>query len=97
MRVTALKSGQALLDYITDERPDLVLLDIKMPVMDGFESLEKLHMLEGDLADIPVIFLTGVDTRDAVAKVMGLKPDGYILKSATKEDLLNYLHKKLGQ
>ena len=42
MRVTALKSGTMLLDYVKDNRPDLILLDIKMPVLDGFATLERL-------------------------------------------------------
>ena len=67
-----------------------------MPVVNGPQVLQMLRQ-DPATAGIPVIFLTGVDTRDAVARVMGLKPDGYILKSATREDLLNYLHKKLGQ
>ena len=48
-RVTALKSGQALLDYTKENRPDLILLDIKMPVMDGFETLKKLREQEKEL------------------------------------------------
>ncbi len=47
MRVTALKSGRSLLDYVdANGMPDLVLLDIKMPEMDGFETLLKLRELE---------------------------------------------------
>ena len=59
-RVTALKSGQALLDYAKENRPDLILLDIKMPVMDGFETLKKLRAQEQELGQeqIPVMFLT---------------------------------------
>ena len=61
MRVTALKSGRALLDYIEKKgAPDLILLDIMMPEMDGFETLANLRQLEKNLGipEIPVIFLT---------------------------------------
>ena len=85
-----------LLRLPENEKVSLILLDYEMPVVNGPQVLQMLRQ-DPATAGIPVIFLTGVDTRDAVARVMGLKPDGYILKSATREDLLNYLHKKLGQ
>ena len=87
MRVTALKSGQALLDYITDERPDLILLDIKMPVMDGFETLEKLHTMEGDLADIPVIFLTADESEESESRGLALGAVDFIKKPFVPEVL----------
>ena len=56
-----------------------------------------LQMLrqEPATAKIPVIFLTGVGTKDAVERVMALKPDGYVLKSTTRENLLKYLRGKV--
>ena len=85
-----------LLRLPENEKVNLILLDYEMPVVNGPQVLQMLRQ-DPATEHIPVVFLTGVDTREAVAKVMGLKPDGYILKSASKEDLLNYLHKKLGQ
>ena len=67
MRVTALQSGQALLDYIgTHESPDLILLDILMPDMDGFETLRQLRKQEhaAGRPETPVVFLTADDKTD---------------------------------
>ena len=65
-RVTALKSGQALLDYISGNVPDIILLDINMPEMDGFETLKRLRVLEKELQieEIPVIFLTADEDKN---------------------------------
>ena len=79
-----------------NEKVDLVLLDYEMPVVDGPQVLQMMRQ-DPSTAHTPVVFLTGVDTREEVTKVMSLKPDGYILKSTPKEDLMIYIHKKLGQ
>lgn len=56
-RITAVMSGQEALDFLEQEIPDLILLDIIMPQMDGFEVMK--HLKEnGKYADIPIIFLT---------------------------------------
>ncbi|MCR5324369.1 MAG: diguanylate cyclase [Lachnospiraceae bacterium] len=60
MRVSAMKSGKALLNFIRDNTPDLILLDILMPEMDGFKTFEELRKLEKELGreEIPIVFLT---------------------------------------
>ncbi len=59
MKVVVLKSGSALLEYMNNNpSPDLILMDINMPEMDGFETMKELK--KSDAAkDTPVIFLTG--------------------------------------
>ncbi len=72
LHVTGLKSGQAFLDYVSEKGfPNLVLLDIKMPEMDGFETLEKLRKIEGGGADVPVIFLSADESEET--ETTGLK------------------------
>ena len=65
MRVTALKSGTALIEFIKTNKPDLILLDIKMPGMDGFETLQRLQEQTSLQEQIPVIFLTADDNQES--------------------------------
>ena len=88
MRVTALKSGQALLDYIKEnETPDLILLDINMPEMDGFETLKKLREQEAGQEEIPVIFLTANDDENSETKGLSLGAMDFIKKPFVPEVL----------
>jgi CheY-like chemotaxis protein len=73
-------SGAMAIKYLTLNRPDLVLLDYEMPIVDGKQVLEMIRS-ETEFSDIPVIFLTGKDNKDYVLNVKGLKPEGYLLKS----------------
>ena len=88
MRVTALKSGQALLDYIKEnETPDLILLDINMPEMDGFETLKKLREQEAGQEEIPVIFLTANEDENSETKGLSLGAMDFIKKPFVPEVL----------
>lgn len=60
-------SGIEALDCIARERPDLVLLDVMMPGMDGFEVAQRLREDE-KYKDIPIIFLTALDDSQSVVK-----------------------------
>lgn len=88
MRVTALKSGQALLDYVGENgTPDLILLDINMPGMDGFETLRRLHEGNGELSDVPVIFLTADENAESETKGLSLGAVDFIKKPFVPEVL----------
>ncbi len=80
MRVTALKSGRALLDYVRNNNPDLILLDIRMPEMDGFETLRLLKQQEVPGQEIPVIFLTSVENAEYEMKGLELGAMDFIKK-----------------
>ncbi|MDE7334248.1 MAG: response regulator [Lachnospiraceae bacterium] len=79
-QVSLANSGLSAIRAITLNRPDLILLDYEMPVCDGAQVLEMIRS-EKDFADIPVIFLTGRSDKEAVNKMMSLKPKGCLLKS----------------
>lgn len=86
MRVTALQSGQALLDCIAEKgTPDLVLLDILMPGMDGFETLVRLRKQEK--VEIPVIFLTADENEGSETKGLSLGAMDFIKKPFVPEVL----------
>ena len=88
MRVTALKSGAALLDYVKTNRPDLILLDIRMPEMDGFETMTLLKEVLPADESIPVIFLTADENRESETRGLELGAMDFIKKPFVPEVLV---------
>ena len=87
MRVTAMKSGEKLLSYIREnEVPDLILLDIKMPEMDGFETLTELHRPDKEKT-VPVIFLTADEKEGTELRGLTLGAMDFIKKPFVPEVL----------
>ncbi|MET0117606.1 MAG: HD domain-containing phosphohydrolase [Sedimenticola sp.] len=80
-------SGADALDAIRMKKPDLVLLDIRMPGMTGFEVCSKLHEDAGT-ADIPVIFVTASIDPEGAAKGLTLGAVDYINKPFREEEVL---------
>ena len=80
-------NGPDALACAASSPPDLVLLDVMMPQMDGFETCERLHRLPG-LADLPGIFLTGSTERSSVAKAFNTGAMDYLTKPFVLEELL---------
>ena len=85
IRATALKSGSALLSWLkNNDAPDLCLLDIKMPGMDGFETFRLLREIN---AELPVIFLTADENEASEAKGLSLGAMDFIKKPFIPEVL----------
>ncbi len=87
MRVSCLKSGEDALKFLQENKPDMVLLDLHMPGMDGFETIAAIRADE-KTADIPVIFLTADDDRDTEAKALTAGAMDFIKKPFVPEVLL---------
>jgi len=86
--VTAVRTGEAALDYIENYNVDLMVLDFMMPNMSGPEVLYRIRTKRA-LANLPVIFLTGMSDRETVVKTLTeLRPQGYVLKPVKKSDLI---------
>ena len=80
-------NGTQAITFLVKNKVDLILLDYEMPIVDGPKVLEMIRA-EEELAGIPVVFLTGIGTKESVQRVMSLEPAGYILKSTSRENLL---------
>jgi two-component system KDP operon response regulator KdpE len=82
--VTAYKGKEAL-DQVRTQLPDLVLLDIMMPDIDGFEVLKKIR----EVSDVPVIMLTAKGEEDDRVKGLELGADDYITKPFSPRELVS--------
>lgn len=89
-------SGAQAMTSMGKKRPDLILLDYEMPVCDGRMTLEMIRA-EEEFCDIPVIFLTGVNSREHINAVLELRPAGYYLKPPVKEILIGKIEEALGK
>jgi DNA-binding response OmpR family regulator len=92
----ALSGGQALELLAAGLSPDLILLDVSMPGMDGYGTLRNIHALD-HAAGIPVIFLTGMNETAAELRGLELGAVDYITKPFVKEILLKRLELHLKQ
>ena len=91
--IVGVHSGIDAVRYLKNNTPpDLILLDYEMPDLDGYDVMRLLHGTP-QTSEIPIIFLTGVDDRASVMRVVNLKPDGYLLKSMRKSELLDALNR----
>ena len=87
--------GRGGLAAILKNMPDLVLSDISMPVMSGFELLERLTALEPRFAKMPFVFLTALTDRDNELKGRHLGADDYVTKPIDFEVLTTIINARL--
>lgn len=80
-------NGQEALEVIRNENPDLILLDVMMPGMDGFEVAERLKS-EEFRCEIPIIFMTALDDTQSIVNGFKLGAGDFISKPFRKEELM---------
>jgi DNA-binding NarL/FixJ family response regulator len=83
--VGVVSDGRALVDAAPRLKPDVVILDISMPLLNGFDAAARLKQL---LPKVKIVFLTMKDDPNLAAAVLGLGPVGYVLKHSAASELL---------
>lgn len=80
--------GRAGVAAALEKRPDVVLMDIRMPVMDGIAATSTLLQHETEARDIRVIALTTYDSEDSAVRMLAAGASGFLLKDAPGEELV---------
>ncbi|AUI68799.1 response regulator [Beggiatoa leptomitoformis] len=88
--MTAL-SGEEALSLVTRIKPDLILLDVMMPIMDGYETCRQLKKNE-ETSDIPVIFVTALMDMESKVKCFSLGAVDYLVKPIQRSEILARVH-----
>lgn len=100
--IVVANNGKEAIDFFNEkvieqtDLPDLILLDLNMPVMDGFEFLDEFEKSHYQNHKPLIIVLTTSNNANDLEKVQGSKlAAGYINKPLTEENLINFLNKRL--
>jgi CheY-like chemotaxis protein len=94
--VDTARDGQQALHKAQAQRPDLIISDVMMPVMDGWALVQHLRA-DPELSDVPVLFLTALGKDEDRLRALGLKPDDYVSKPFRFDDLERRVLKTLAK
>ncbi len=86
-RIRTASGGQQALDAVAAEKPDLILLDLMMPGIDGFEVIRRLRA-DPATADIRIVILSALNSNEDVVKGFNVGADDFIMKPIIMEKLL---------
>jgi DNA-binding NarL/FixJ family response regulator len=86
-------NGEQALAAVKAHKPDVILLDVRMPDSDGLTTLSRLRMED---SAVKVLMLSTYDNPTYVARAVALGANGYLLKSASREDLVATIEKAAG-
>ena len=88
--------GQEALDMIAAEKPSLVLLDLMMPNVDGFDVLAALSKSE-ETSNIPVVILSALNSESDIEKALSNGAKDFVTKPILMDKLLNCILRTLGE
>src|SRR2546430_11803284 len=94
LRIVAEASGgDAALKLAKKHKPDLILLDVRMPDGNGLDCLARIKL---DLADTPVVMFSSFDNPTYVARAVALGAAGYVSKGCSRNELVNAIRAAAG-
>ena len=87
-KIKTAANGQQALESIAAEKPDLILLDLMMPIMDGFEVIRRLRA-DPATSDIQIVILSALNSNEDVIKGFNVGANDFIMKPIIMEKLLS--------
>ncbi len=93
-KVFVVASGEAALEFLKTQKPDLILLDFYMMGLDGLETLERMNEMEG--FDVPVVMLTSISTKPLEETCRQLGAVAFLPKPFDPQLLRTTIHEILG-
>jgi DNA-binding response OmpR family regulator len=94
-RVLIARDGQEAIDAITRDKPAMVLLDVMLPQLSGYDVCQRIRQ-NPDWADVKVVMLTARGREVEIAKGLALGADAYVTKPFSTRDLLQQIRSQLG-
>ncbi len=87
-------TGEECIELAIAEKPDLIILDVIMPDIDGFQTCERMRNLD-ETCSIPVIFVSGLDNRFSILKALRVGATDYVIKPIEADDVLGRVNSLL--
>jgi CheY-like chemotaxis protein len=94
-RILKAENGLEAMREILAQKPDLVFLDIMMPIMDGFQTLEQIRK-NPELSELRVVVLSALNSNEDIVKAYNLGANDFITKPIMLDKLINSVAKQLG-
>lgn len=94
-QVRTASNGEQALKAIAEEQPDLILLDLMMPIMDGFETLQRIRAGEAGDPNVLILILSALNSEKDIIRGMNLGANDFITKPVIMQRLNNVIEKHL--
>ena len=94
-QIRTASNGEQALKAIAEEQPDLILLDLMMPIMDGFETLQRIRAGEAGDPNVLILILSALNSEKDIIRGMNLGANDCITKPVIMQRLNNVIEKHL--